>query len=129
MENDGGSASILIVDDASFMRRQLRDILVGAGYQIAAEGEDGVCALELYEKHRPDLVTIDLVMPRMTGMEALKELRQRDPEARVIVCSSISDEPSILQAIGLGARDYILKPIDSDKLLNAVKKALIKQGR
>jgi len=126
MEKSRDPASILIVDDASFMRRQLRDILVEAGYEIAAEGEDGVSALDLYEKHKPDLVTIDLVMPRMTGMEALKELRQRDPDARVIVCSSISDEPSIFQAIALGARDYVLKPVDADKLLTAVKKALIK---
>ena len=119
---------ILVVDDAAFMRRRLREILQGAGYAVAAEGQDGIEALELYETHRPDLVTLDVVMPRMTGVEALQELRRRHPEARVVVCSSISDEPSIIEAIGLGARDYVLKPFTPERVLEAIRKALIGCG-
>jgi two-component system chemotaxis response regulator CheY len=84
--------------------------------------------LELYETHRPDLMTLDLVMPRMSGVEALRELRRRHPEARVVVCSSLSDQSSILEAIGLGARDYVLKPISPERILAAVAKALKNPG-
>jgi two-component system chemotaxis response regulator CheY len=119
---------IVLVDDAVFMRRQLREILEGGGYDVVAEGEDGAAALELYETHRPDLMTLDLVMPRMSGVEALKELRRRHPEARVVVCSSVSDQPSIFEAIGLGARDYVLKPISPERILAAVAKALQNPG-
>ncbi|GAB4248071.1 MULTISPECIES: response regulator [Deferrisoma] len=114
---------VLVVDDAVFMRRTLRDILEAAGHQVVAEAGDGVEALERYEEHRPDVVTLDLVMPRMGGLEALRELRRRHPEARVIVCSSVSDEASILEAIRLGARDYVIKPVAPEKLREAVDKA------
>jgi two-component system chemotaxis response regulator CheY len=117
-------ARVLVVDDAAFMRRQLREILEGAGYSVVAEGADGAEGLELYEAHSPDLVTMDLVMPNMTGLEALKEIRRRHPEARVIVCSSVSDEPSIFDAIASGARDYVLKPVTPERVLEAVEKAL-----
>ncbi len=117
-------ARLLVVDDAAFMRRQLRETLEAAGYTVVAEGADGAEALELYETHRPDLVTLDMVMPKMTGLEALRELRRRHPEARVIVCSSVSDELSIFEAIAAGARDYVLKPVDPERVLEAVEKAL-----
>lgn len=117
-------ARILIVDDAVFMRRRLREILEGAGYAVVAEGEDGSEVLDLYEAHAPDLVTLDVVMPRVTGLEALHDLRARHPEARVVVCSSISHERAIFEAISLGARDYVLKPVVPEKLLDAVAKAL-----
>lgn len=119
-----GPGRVLIVDDAVFMRRQLRDILEGAGYEVVAEGEDGAELLELYEAHRPDLVTLDMIMPRVTGLEALRELRARHPEARVIVCSSLTHEPAVLQAIAQGARDYVMKPVVAEKLLEAAAKAL-----
>ncbi len=114
---------VLVVDDAAFMRQTLRDVLEGAGHEVVAEAEDGEEALALYETHRPDLVTLDLVMPRMGGIEVLRELRRRHPEARVVVCSSVSDETSILEAIRLGARDYVLKPVSAEKLREAVAKA------
>jgi two-component system chemotaxis response regulator CheY len=117
-------ARIVVVDDARFMRRQLRDLLEGSGYDVVAEGEDGAEALELYEAHRPDLLTLDLVMPRMPGVEALREIRRRHPGARVIVCSSVSDQSVIFEAIGLGARDYVLKPVTPERVLAAVEKAL-----
>ena len=117
-------ARVLVVDDAVFMRRQLRAILEEAGYSVIAEAADGAEALELYETHQPDLTTLDLVMPKMPGLETLRELRRRHPQARVIVCSSVSDEPSIFGAIASGARDYVLKPVSPKRVLEAVEKAL-----
>lgn len=121
---DVPAARVLVVDDAVFMRRRLREILEGAGYAVVAEGEDGSELLGLYEAHRPDLVTLDMIMPRVTGLEALRDLKTRHPEARVVVCSSISHEGAILEAISLGARDYVLKPVTPEKLLDALEKAL-----
>jgi two-component system chemotaxis response regulator CheY len=129
MPGDAPKGRVLIVDDAVFMRRQIRDILEGDGYEIVGEGEDGTELLDLYRAHEPDLVTLDVIMPRMTGLEALRELRQHCPEARVIVCSSLSFEGSILEAVRLGARDYVLKPVAPEKLLEAVAKALIGPAR
>ncbi len=114
---------VLVVDDAPFARRRLRDLLEEAGHRVVAEAGDGEEALELYGAHRPDLVTLDLVMPRKGGLDTLRELRERDRGARVIVCSSVSDEASILEAIRLGARDYVLKPVNPARLLEAVEKA------
>lgn len=128
MTTGQGKFRVLVVDDAAFMRRQLREILEGAGYDVVGEAEDGRRALELYGTERPDLVTLDLVMPNVTGLEALRGLRDLDPTARVVICSSLSDQGSILEAIGLGARDYVLKPIVPDKLLTAVAKALHSRG-
>jgi len=128
MGSSGDRVRVLVVDDAAFMRKQLRDILEAGGHEVVAEGADGDEALRLYETHRPDVVTLDLVMPRRGGIDALKELRSRHPEARVIVCSSVSDEPTILEAIAMGARDYVLKPVSPAKVLDAVRKAAGDRG-
>ncbi len=114
---------VLVVDDAAFMRRRIRDVLEGAGYEVVGEAADGEEALALYESARPDVVTLDLVMPHRDGLDTLRELRRRDPAARVVVCSSLSDEASILEAIRLGARDYLVKPVAEERLLEAVDKA------
>ena len=124
MATDLERPRVVVVDDAVFMRSQLRDLLEEGGFAVVAEGEDGADALQLYAEHRPDLLTLDLVMPRMTGVEALRELRDRYPEARVIVCSSLSDQETIFEAIRLGARDYVLKPVNREKLLDAARKAV-----
>lgn len=121
-------ARVVVVDDARFMRRRIREILEGEGYGVVAEGGDGQEALDLYQTHRPDLMTLDLVMPRLGGLPALKALRSQYPEARVIVCSSLADERSIFQALDAGARDYVLKPLVPGKLLEAVEKALRARG-
>ena len=128
MASEGVRPRVVVVDDAVFMRHQLRDLLEAGGFEVVAEGQDGAEALELYAEHRPDLLTLDLVMPRMTGVEALGELRRKYPEARVIVCSSLSDQPTIIEAIRLGARDYVLKPVGADKLLDAARKAVSTGG-
>ena len=128
MAAEGVRPRVVVVDDAVFMRNQLRDLLEAGGFEVVAEGQDGAEALELYAEHHPDLLTLDLVMPRMTGVETLGELRRQHPEARVIVCSSLSDQPTIFEAIRLGARDYVLKPVDADKLLDAARKAVTTGG-
>ncbi len=122
------TARIVIVDDAVFMRERIREILESAGHQVVAEGQNGREAVELYENEGPDLMTLDLVMPEVGGIDALREIRIRHPDARVIVCSSLSDQDAIIQAVGLGARDYVLKPIDPERLLEAVAKALKGRG-
>ncbi len=119
---------VVVVDDAPFMRRQLREILEDAGCAVVAEGGDGREGLRLCAEHAPDLVTLDLVMPNMDGLEALGELRLRHPEVPVIVCSSLSHEAAIFRAIDLGARDYVVKPVRAEKLLDAVAKALAGRG-
>lgn len=126
MELGGPRARVLVVDDTPFMRHQIREILRAAGHEVVAEAEDGVQGVELFRSERPDLVTLDLVMPRQGGIETLRQIRSLDPEARVIVCSSIRDEATIVEAVGLGARDYVLKPIQAQKLLDAVEKALVR---
>ncbi|MEW6488515.1 MAG: response regulator [Thermodesulfobacteriota bacterium] len=122
----GGEAGarVLVVDDAPFLRRRLRDILEAAGHRVVAEAEDGDQALALYEEHLPDVVTLDLVMPRRDGLETLRALRARHPDAAVIVCTSLSGEPALLEAVRLGACDYVLKPVSPGRLLEAVAKAL-----
>lgn len=122
----GPRARVLVVDDTTFMRQQIREILRAAGHEVVAEAEDGVQGVELFRSERPDVVTLDLVMPRQGGIETLRQIRSLDPEARVIVCSSIRDEATIVEAVGLGARDYVLKPIQAQKLLDAVEKALVR---
>ena len=121
---DGRRPRVVVVDDAVFMRRQIRDFLEGGGCEVVAEGEDGSELLELFETHRPDLVTLDVVMPRVNGLEALRELRARHPEARVIVCSSLTHERALFEALRLGARDYVVKPLNREKFLEAARKAL-----
>ncbi|HSH69393.1 MAG TPA: response regulator [Deferrisomatales bacterium] len=128
MAAEGDRPRVVVVDDAVFMRNRLRDLLEAGGFEVVAEGQDGAEALELYAEHRPDLLTLDLVMPRMTGVEALEELLRQHPGARVLVCSSLSDQPTIFAAIRLGARDYVLKPVDADKLLDAARKAVTTGG-
>ena len=128
MTAEGARPRVVVVDDAVFMRNQLRELLETGGFEVVAEGQDGTEALELYAEHRPDLLTLDLVMPRMTGVEALAELRRRHPEAQVIVCSSLSDQQTIFEAIRLGARDYVLKPVSGEKLLDAARKAVAVGG-
>lgn len=124
MDFDAPRGRVLVVDDALFMRRQLRDLLEAAGYEVVAEGCDGAEAVALYDAHGPDVVTLDLVMPEVSGLEALRQFRARDPRPRVVVCSSLGDEPTILEALRLGARDYVLKPVSPDRLLDAVTKAM-----
>ena len=114
---------ILIVDDLEFMRTLIRDILEGAGHEVVAEAGDGREALLFRRAWKPDLTVMDISMPRMDGLRALKRMRDEDPRARIVMCSSLDDQKRILQAIRLGAADYVVKPFQKERLLSAVRKA------
>ncbi|MFZ0371302.1 MAG: response regulator [Halobacillus sp.] len=115
---------IMIVDDAAFMRMMVKDILTKSGYEIAAEAEDGKKAVELYKEKNPDLVTMDITMPEMDGITALKEIKQHNPNAKVIMCSAMGQQAMVVDAIQAGAKDFIVKPFQADRVIEAIQKAL-----
>jgi two-component system, chemotaxis family, chemotaxis protein CheY len=113
---------ILITDDALFMRVTLRNILTKAGYEIAAEASNGREAISAYEEHKPDAVTMDITMPEMDGIAAVKEIRKRYPSARIIMCTALGQKHLVLEAVTAGAADYVVKPFQPDRVLEAVGK-------
>lgn len=115
---------ILIVDDAAFMRMMIRDILSKNGYEVVGEAADGAQAIEKYKEHKPDLITMDITMPEMDGITALKEIRKMDPNAKVIMCSAMGQQAMVIDAIQAGAKDFIVKPFQADRVIEAIKKTL-----
>ncbi|MCG7407484.1 response regulator [Paenibacillus sp. ACRRX] len=115
---------ILIVDDAAFMRMMIRDILTKNGYEVVGEAADGAQAIEKYKEHKPDLITMDITMPEMDGITALKEIRKSDPSAKVIMCSAMGQQAMVIDAIQAGAKDFIVKPFQADRVIEAIKKTL-----
>jgi len=118
------SQKILIVDDAAFMRMMIKEILTKNGYNVIGEAQDGAQAVEKYKELRPDLVTMDITMPEMDGIHALKEIRAFDPNARVIMCSAMGQQAMVIDAIQAGAKDFIVKPFQADRVIEAIKKTL-----
>ena len=116
--------SILIVDDAAFMRMMIKDILTKNGYEIAGEAENGIKAIEKYTETKPDLVMLDITMPEMDGIEALKRIKKLDPDSNIIMCSAMGQQAMVIEAIQAGAKDFIVKPFQAERVLEAVKKAL-----
>jgi two-component system chemotaxis response regulator CheY len=116
--------TVLIADDAAFMRMMIKNILTEAGYEIAGEAENGAVAVTKYRELRPDLTTMDITMPEMDGIAALKEIRAFDPEARVVMCSAMGQQAMVIESIQAGARDFIVKPFQAERVLEAVQKAL-----
>lgn len=117
-------AKILIVDDAAFMRMMIKDILSKNGYEIVGEAADGAQAVQLYQDTQPDLVTMDITMPEMDGITALKEIKKVNPQAKVIMCSAMGQQAMVIDAIQAGAKDFIVKPFQADRVLEAISKAL-----
>lgn len=115
---------ILIVDDAAFMRMMIRDILSKNGFEIVGEAVDGAQAIEKFKEHKPDLVTMDITMPEMDGITALKEIRKIDSSAKVIMCSAMGQQAMVIDAIQAGAKDFIVKPFQADRVIEAIKKTL-----
>lgn len=115
---------ILIVDDAAFMRMMIKDILSKNGYEVVGEAENGLVAIEKYAELSPDLVTMDITMPEMDGIEALRKIKEGDPNARVVMCSAMGQQAMVVEAIQAGAKDFIVKPFQADRVLEAVSKAL-----
>ena len=115
---------ILIVDDAAFMRMMIKDILTKNGYNIAGEAENGLKAVEKYNELKPDLVLMDITMPEMDGIQALKSIKSADPGATVIMCSAMGQQAMVIESIQSGAKDFIVKPFQADRVIEAVKKVI-----
>ncbi|MFG6383894.1 MAG: response regulator [Lachnospiraceae bacterium] len=116
--------NILICDDAAFMRMMIKDILTKNGYNIAGEAENGLKAVEKYNEVKPDLVLMDITMPEMDGIQALKQIKSVDPSASVIMCSAMGQQAMVIEAIQSGAKDFIVKPFQAERVLEAVKKVV-----
>ncbi len=116
--------NVLIVDDAAFMRMMIKDILTKNGYNIAAEAENGKVAVDKYNEVKPDLVLMDITMPDMDGIQALKAIKGNDPNAQVIMCSAMGQQAMVIEAIQSGAKDFIVKPFQAERVLEAVKKVI-----
>ncbi|WP_096435399.1 response regulator [Alteribacter populi] len=117
-------AKVLVVDDAAFMRMMIKDILTKNDYEVVAEAADGQQAVDLYKEHNPDLVTLDITMPEMDGITALKEIKSIDAEAKVIMCSAMGQQAMVIDAIQAGAKDFIVKPFQAERVLEAIGKTL-----
>ena len=115
---------ILIVDDSAFMRSMLQDILTEAGYEIAGEAGDGEKALDRYRAVKPDLVTMDIVMPEVNGIEAVKQLMREDPKAKILMVSAMGQESLVKEAIAAGARGFVVKPFKPEKVIEEVTRVL-----
>ena len=114
--------NILICDDAAFMRMMIKDILTKNGYNVAGEAENGAKAVEKYAELKPDLVLMDITMPEMDGIEALKKIKASDPSASVIMCSAMGQQAMVIESIQSGAKDFIVKPFQADRVIEAVQK-------
>jgi two-component system, chemotaxis family, chemotaxis protein CheY len=118
------SRTVLICDDAIFMRTMVGDILTQAGFDVIGEAETGVQAVERYKALRPDLVTMDIVMPEMGGIDAVREITKHDPEARILMCSAMGQQALVVEAIQAGAKDFVVKPFQPGRVLEAVTRVL-----
>ncbi|TFE25808.1 response regulator [Cohnella luojiensis] len=117
-------AKVLIVDDAAFMRMMLKNILQKGGHEVVGEAENGLMAIEKYRNLIPDFVTMDITMPVMEGIEAVKQIKVSDPNANIIMCSAMGQQSLIVQAIQAGAKDFIVKPFHEERVLESVRKVL-----
>ena len=117
---------ILIADDASFMRQMIRDIIEPEGFEVVGEASDGVEVVEKFRRLRPDLVMMDIVMPKRSGIDAVKAIKAEDAGARVVMCSALGQEALVTEAIQAGARDFIVKPFKPDAVLATLRKVVEK---
>jgi len=115
---------VLVCDDAIFMRTMISDILSGAGYEVVGEAETGLQAIERYKQLKPDLVTMDIVMPDMGGIDAVREIVKDDPNAKILMCSAMGQQALVVEAIQAGAKDFVVKPFQPSRVLEAVQRVL-----
>ena len=115
---------ILLVDDAAFMRMMIKDILVKNGFNVCGEAQDGNDAIEKYKELQPDLVIMDITMPNLDGLQALKAIKKDDPSAKIVMCSAMGQESYVVDAIKSGASDFIVKPFQADRIISTVQKVL-----
>ncbi len=119
-------AKILISDDAAFMRVMIRGILTKQNFEIVGEAKDGREAVEMYKQLRPDLTTMDIIMPEVNGIEAVKEIIEFDSRAVIIMCSAMGQQAMVIEAIAAGAKDFVIKPFQPPRVIEAVERALAK---
>ncbi len=117
-------ARVLVVDDAAFMRKMVSDALAKGGHEVIGQAGNGVEALAQFRELRPDLMTLDITMPEKDGLETLKDVMELDPGAKVIMCSALGQESKVLESIKLGAKDFVVKPFQPARVIDAVAKAL-----
>jgi two-component system chemotaxis response regulator CheY len=117
-------ATVIVVDDSLFMRSVLKDILLDLGHAVIAEAENGYDAVLKYAHFRPDLITMDINMPKMDGLEAVKKIVELDPQANILMCSALGQQEAIIKAFQAGAKDFIVKPFEMERVVNAVTKML-----
>ena len=117
-------ARVLVVDDAAFMRKMVSDALAKGGHEIVGEAGNGIEALSQFQALKPDLMTLDITMPEKDGLAALADIMAADPSAKVVMCSALGQESKVLESIKLGAKDFVVKPFQADRVLGAVAKAL-----
>jgi two-component system chemotaxis response regulator CheY len=118
------SNTVLVCDDAIFMRTMIGDILTQAGFEIVGEAESGLQAVQKYRDLKPDLVTMDIVMPDMGGIEAVREICKQDPDAKILMCSAMGQQALVVEAIQAGAKDFVVKPFQPSRVLEAVQRVL-----
>lgn len=118
------ATTVLVVDDAAFMRMMIKDILTKNGFEIVGEAENGILAVEKWKELHPDLTTMDITMPEMDGITAVKEIRKIDGAAKIIMCSAMGQQAMVIEAIQAGARDFIVKPFQADRVIEACRKAV-----
>lgn len=116
--------TILLVDDAAFMRMMLKDILVKNGYNIVGEAENGIKAIEKYKELKPNLTILDITMPEMDGIQAARGIKEADPNAVIIMCSAMGQQSMVIESIQAGARDFIVKPFQANRVIEAVQKVI-----
>ncbi len=116
--------NVLICDDAAFMRMMIKDILTKNGYNVVGEAENGAKGVEKYGELKPDLVLMDITMPEMDGLQALKAIKGSDADAKVIMCSAMGQQAMVIESIQNGAKDFIVKPFQADRVIEAVKKVI-----
>ena len=116
--------NILICGDAAFMRMMIKDILTKNGYNVVGEAENGLKAVEKYSETKPDLVLMDITMPEMDGIQAMKKIKELDSGATVIMCSAMGQQAMVIESIQAGAKDFIVKPFQADRVIEAVKKVV-----
>jgi two-component system, chemotaxis family, chemotaxis protein CheY len=117
-------ARVLVVDDAAFMRKMVSDALAKGGHEVVGEAGNGLEAISQFQALKPDLMTLDITMPEKDGLAALADIMAADPSAKVVMCSALGQESKVLEAIKLGAKDFVVKPFQPDRVIDAVGKAL-----
>ncbi|WP_129596951.1 response regulator [Anaerophilus nitritogenes] len=118
------SKGILVVDDAAFMRMMVKDVLIKYGFDVVGEAENGAKAIEKYKELDPELVIMDITMPEVDGIQAVKEIKKINPGSKIIMCSAMGQQAMVIEAIQAGAADFIVKPFQADRVVEAVKKVL-----